>query len=395
MSPLGAVQKGVMQAAFKPRRAYPFRRGFRCIALLVALLASGVGTAAAQQRCATPPGFPNPGFLDAMQRGVNLPGWDVPDIAQRPQRSQLQVLRQEGFGHIRLPLDNRRLAGAEGPDYVAAIYDEVINLLSLGFVVSLDLHADRKVGDLFREQPQQGEAYLDDLWQRLLPMVSILEPSKVAVELLNEPQIDQDRWMAVAERLVGRIRATLSEHTIIVGPAGPQRHEMLSGMAPFADRNIVYAVHYYDPFLFTHQGATWGAPDDPLRYLRGLPFPAAKEDLTVASILKELHAQGREDAALDLVRSLHNDWNEKMIAQAFDVMAGWAAKYQRPVIINEFGVLSYNAPRDARLRWLGAVNRLATERCLGWAHWDFKDGFGLVDPATGLPDRDVMRALAR
>ena len=77
---------------------------------------------------------------------------------------------------------------------------------------------------------------------------------------------------------------------------------------------------------------------------------------------------------------------------AFDMMADWSIKHARPVIVNEFGVLSYHAPRQARLDWLAAVRRQAEKRCLGWAHWGFQDGFGLMDPETGMPDPGIMQA---
>ncbi len=79
---------------------------------------------------------------------------------------------------------------------------------------------------------------------------------------------------------------------------------------------------------------------------------------------------------------------------AFDMMAGWSARNGRSVIVNEFGVLSYHAPRQARLNWLAAVRWQAEQRCIGWTHWDFQDGFGLIDPGTGMPDPGVMDALA-
>ena len=75
------------------------------------------------------------------------------------------------------------------------------------------------------------------------------------------------------------------------------------------------------------------------------------------------------------------------------MMSAWSAKHSVPVIVNEFGVLSHVAPRQSRLTWLAAVRRHAEERCLGWTHWDFQDGFGLIDPATGMPDEGIIRAL--
>ena len=86
---------------------------------------------------------------------------------------------------------------------------------------------------------------------------------------------------------------------------------------------------------------------------------------------------------------------EDGIAGAFGMMAAWSERHGRPVIVNEFGALTFVAPRASRLRWLAAVSRQADAHCIGWTHWDFQDGFGLMDPDTGMPDKRVVDALIK
>ena len=328
-------------------------------------------------------------MLAAMQRGVNLPGWDNEDESKRPTIAQLQALRDKGFTHIRLLLDERRLIGREREAYLDRMFEQIILLFSLDYAVSLDLHA----GGIFERGASEAEAQLLDIWRAIASRVRSPDPEKLAVELLNEPQTDSETWWPVAARLATEIRRILPDHTIVLGPAGPQRHETLAGLKPLDDRNIVYAIHYYDPFAFTHQGADWGDADDPIRYLSGLPFPASAEDPAMKAKIVELKAEGRDNAADVLERSLETPWSEDAMAPAFEMMADWSARHAQPVIVNEFGVLSYHAPRQSRLDWLVAVRRQAEARCIGWTHWDFQDGFGLIDPETGMPDAGVMDAL--
>lgn len=324
-----------------------------------------------------------------MQRGVNLPGWASEEESRRPTVVQLQALRQKGFTHIRLLLDDSRLAPAEREAYLDQMFEEIILLFSLDYAVSLDLHA----GSIFQREPDAAEARLTDLWQAIANRVRSLDPEKLAVELLNEPQTESAIWWPVAGRLAAKVRRILPDHTIIVGPAGPQRHETLAGLEPLDDRNIVYAVHYYDPFAFTHQGADWGDANDPIRYLRGLPFPASIDDPQMMEKAAKLRADGHDEAATVLERSLETPWTEDAMTPAFEMMADWSATHAQPVIFNEFGVLAYHAPTQARLDWLAAVRRQAEQFCIGWTHWDFQDGFGLIDPETGMPDPGVMDAL--
>ncbi len=364
-----------------------------CIAAAITLSDPALAESEDRQACAVQEGFANAGLIAAMRRGVNLPGWDKADASQRPSLVQLSALRDDGFTHIRLPLDERQLSGTRRDAYLDAVFEQVIFLLSLDYAVSLDLHAGDAIGQLFERDPDAAEAHLLDLWRAIAARIRSIDPQKLAIELLNEPQTESATWWNAAGRLVAKLRTILPRHTIIVGPAGPQRHEALAGLEPLGDDNVIYAVHYYDPFAFTHQGADWGGADDPIRYLKDLPFPATLSDPAIRDRIAALEAAGHGRAATVLGQALDAPWNERAMTPAFDMMRDWSVRHSRPVIVNEFGVLSHFAPRGARLDWLAAVRRQAELRCIGWAHWDFQDGFGLIDPQTGMPDPGIMWAL--
>lgn len=368
------------------------RRWFALLAALM-LLTGLPGAAMAARQCPAPEGFPNPELLETMRRGVNLPGWDHPDAERRPTIEQLRALRGEGFTHIRLPVENPPLADEEQEAFAETLFEQIVLLLSLDYTVSVDLHAGYLAEPHLLQGADEAQAFLSGIWRRMAPAIRVFDSEKVAVELLNEPPAKSDSWATVSAGLIADIRKWLPEHTIVVGPSGPQRHEDLAGMEPFHDRNVVYAVHYYDPFLFTHQGANWGGPDDPLQYLGPLPFPAEiTHDLVQANVAR-LRDDGRGAIADELEYSLSEPWTEDGIEAAFDMMAAWSMRHGRPVIVNEFGALTFVTPRASRLEWLAAVSRQAAAHCIGWTHWDFQDGFGLMDPDTGMPDRDVIDAL--
>lgn len=359
-------------------------RSTRLCAGLAALLVTAIPAVAAT--CTAPTDFPNPQLLAGMARGINIPSWDRP-ADQRVTPETLFALREAGMSHVRLPLSSEGLQG-DRTAYLAAARREVRTLVKLGYTVSVDLHAGELSAD-----PAAGDA-ISGMWRDIAALVGTFGPDKVAAELLNEPHADRDAWRVLAQRLVREVRAALPEHTIVVGPSGPQRHEELAGMEPFPDRNIVYAVHYYDPFLFTHQGMDWGADDDPLRHLGGLPFPAQLGDRPVSAMLARLKAEGHGEAEAALRRSLSEPWSvEATIAPAFDMIADWAKRADAPVIINEFGVLRWTADEASRTGWLAAVRAAAEQRCFGWTHWDLQDGFGLLDEETRQPDPAALKAL--
>jgi hypothetical protein len=62
-----------------------------------------------------------------------------------------------------------------------------------------------------------------------------------------------------------------------VGGAGYNSYDALAALPEYADPNLLYTFHFYDPYLFTHQGKTWGTPD--MSGLRGVPFPFPKDNV--------------------------------------------------------------------------------------------------------------------
>ena len=51
-------------------------------------------------------------------------------------------------------------------------------------------------------------------------------------------------------------------------------------LEPLRDANIIYNFHFYDPHIFTHQGATWSTNFQ--HYLTKLPYPSTPENVQSA-----------------------------------------------------------------------------------------------------------------
>jgi endoglucanase len=96
-----------------------------------------------------------------------------------------------------------------------------------------------------------------------------------------------------------------------------------------------------------------------------------------------------------LTEEIERPWNDSRIMIEIASAAAWAAQRRRPVILNEFGVLRWKAPVEDRLRWLSIVRHAAERGCVGWAHWDYADAFGLARRVGDrqIPDEMTLAAL--
>jgi endoglucanase len=373
--------------------------------LLLALLSADVRSAAAQadacrRACeAQAASGVDARRLAALARGFNLAGWLDGPTVRRPDLTVLVRLRERGFTHVRLPVMGEHLMEAfSSREHVAqhlAELDRAIDaLIGLGFVVSMDMHPGGRFGRLHVAEPDKGLALLTALWRALAQRYADRPADKLLFEVLNEPNVAVPIWNRQGPLLVGTIREQAPRHTIVYGPAHYQRIDVLRDMAPLSDPNVVYAAHFYDPMIFTHQGADW-SEEDPLRHVGGVPFPLRASDDRIVALLAKLTSERRIKASALVLKDVTAPWTEERIAAAIGEAAAWATRHRRPVIINEFGVLSFKAAPADRAHWLRTVRTAAEQHCIGWTHWEYADGFGFVRRVDGreIPDEAIVEAL--
>jgi endoglucanase len=378
------------RAMFNMSNAVP--RNLKSLVVAISMSVSAVAPGRADS-CATLSHTVPPQRIAAMSRGFNADGWLNGPHATPPAAALLLELRKAGMTHVRLPVPAERLMRrfaslSERDDVLRELGRAIKELTSLGYSVSIDLHPGDRFNQLHRDDPAASMAAMKSAWTDLAQVVRSFSPDRIFAELLNEPDLKAERWQSEAEELAAFVRRLLPDTTLIVGPVNWQRADSLPEFRPLADLNIVYAIHFYDPMVFTHQGH-WD-PQDPLHDIQGLPYPILADDPEVQAIRRQLSVQRSAAALESLDRAIAaNRGMEKWLEPA----VAWQRQFSRPIIVNEFGVLKAGAPRDSRLRWLAAVTAYAREHCWGWAHWELAQGFGLVDDRTGRPDEGVLRAL--
>ena len=336
--------------------------------------------------------------LAALARGFNLPGWLDGAQTRRPDMATLAALRQRGFTHVRLPVTPERfMAGFSAAEDIGRNQEEldaaIDRLLAIGFAVSLDMHPGERLSRLHTDAPDEAFALIEALWRQFARRYARHLPDRLFFEVLNEPSVSRAVWEKQAPRLAATIRANAPDHTIILGTTDFQQISALPS-APLALQNIVYAVHYYAPMVFTHQGLDW-SDTDPLRHLSGVPFPLSRTDVKVTRLLQELREAGRTSAAAELEKALDAPWDAHRVTADIARAGEWSRQHRIPVLLNEFGVLTWNAPAVDRLYWLETVRRAAEGACIGWTHWDYADAFGFVRRVgeREIPDQAVIRTL--
>jgi len=104
----------------------------------------------------------------------------------------------------------------------------------------------------------QHERFLA-LWEQIAEHYKDYPPA-LLFELLNEPndQLIAPLWNEASNEALGIVRKSNPTRNVIIGPTYWNNYSWMSTLdLPANDAHIIATFHYYKPFQFTHQGASW------------------------------------------------------------------------------------------------------------------------------------------
>lgn len=324
---------------------------------------------------------------------------------------ELQALRRTGFDFVRLAVDPGPFLQFQGTRRAAVdriLIERVQLILASGIGVIVDFHPSDLHPDYTARALTAGvqtptfESYLQ-LLRDTAALLDQLHGKRVALELMNEPPIAPGLWQPMLQAAYAAARASSPDLPLILegGDEASAAALMKMNTTPFAaDPAVRYAFHYYDPYQFTHQGASWNAA----RYLADVPYPARARPLddsltataaTVAAL--NLSAPEKslayEDARTRLEDYRTSGFDAGTMTQAFARIADWARAQGIPpdhVMLGEFGArqtalqLAGQRARE-RTQWFHDVSVAAEGSGFGWAVWAYRSagGFGLAHSDGG------------
>jgi len=269
---------------------------------------------------------------------------------------------QWGFDFVRLPMDYRCWTDAEDPEKLdektLAEIDEVLEFGGKhGVHVNLNLH--RAPGYTVAKPPEKLNLWTDEeaqrqfdfQWSRFARRYRGIPSSRLSFDLVNEPaQTTAAAYAKVVRRVVAAIRREDPDRLIVADGLRWGRDPMLE----LADLGIAQSTRGYDPFPLTHYQASWA---------NGHRFAKPTWPLK----------QGEKVFDRDwLYRDRIEPW-KKLAAKGVGVHVG------------EWGV--YNkTPHDVALGWMADLLPLWQEAGWGWALWNLRGSFGILD--SGRQDVD-------
>ena len=309
-----------------------------------------------------------------------LPRWRGFNFAHRQWAgTSLVALEQDfkwmaewGFNFVRLPLTYRRYvepaSGAEiTPEETVAFREDVVETIEravylahkYGLHVNLSLwHAPGYSVNpptppdpfsLFADEAAQQAFYAHwDMWAKRFKNIS---PERLSFNLLNEPSITSAAGREIYRKIcmgcLDVIHRQTPDRIVIADGSRGARHVV----PELTDLKIGQSVHAYEPHALSHYEGKTGEP---------LPtWPGAL-------------------AWMD-----HEKWDRQRLEAYFQPWID-LAKEGIPVHCGETGCGSPKTPHAVYMAWLTDLLDILTENGIGWALWEFRGWFGVLD--TGRTD---------
>ena len=341
--------------------------------------------------------------LSHLRHGINASEWFAQVYDQRGYTREhfqtwttaedVALIKSMGFDHVRLSINPQSMMPNHRPDEISVEYfgylDAAVKMiLDQGMAVVIDLHPESD----FKTRLAKDDSFVQetaDFWRALALHYSTWDAEHVFFEILNEPEMaDRYRWYGVQVKLAAAIREGAPQHTMIAAGARWSADDELVFIEPLRDSNVIYNFHFYEPHIFTHQGATWGSYV--WHWVKWLHYPSSPESAAkVAAVAPD--AVDR----LIIIRYGQDYWNAARIDAEITQVAEWAHQRGVPGVCNEFGVYrQYVEPQD-RETWIHDVRTSLERHGMGWTMWDYSGSFGVVTKKDGknVPDPLTLQAL--
>lgn len=335
------------------------------------LLSAVLGTAGLLRAAA-------PGFT--FKRGVNISHWLSQNNAALKyadpawfNESDFAWIAAQGFDHIRLAVDVRLCLAPDGsldPAKLKPVDDTIAWARARGLGLVFDAHflPGADFNTVGRDSRVYTDAALTDkvagVWRQLAKRYAA-EGDWLRFEILNEPVADENKQLnPFQHRMLAAIRESNPTRIVYLTSNKWGQFASVPDVELPADRNIALTIHNYEPFVFTHQQASWAGFDDKMPAVK---FPGVVPDLA-GHVAPGNNLLGRKGEPLTVAK----------VDEAFAKVEAWVQK-TRPgleVYVGEFGVYRA-ADADSMRNWIYTLRHNCEKRGWGWAVWDYKGGFAV------------------
>jgi endoglucanase len=340
------------------------------------LIFCSITVALLQMTSCTKKGFPTTLEIKrSLGGGVNLSHfehtWANPDdILKTDITPKLQQIAIDGFRTVRLPvafdLYTYDKSSTLQPQLLTKLKDIYYTCYNLNLKLILTFH----YGVLDENSQYNREIdHVSWIWKQVQKEFKGHGYDYLFFELYNEPTMNNAKWKTTAQKLISYIRHEDNDRIYIIGGSNYNGMNELMDMGKLNDSKLFYTFHYYEPYIFTHQGADWTSDKS---FMTGFPYPYKRSKMPPynpqanGSIVERDYKKYYYEATYENL--------QKRIFQVVD----FCDKNNMPLVCTEFGVINV-ADDESRNNYIKDITKILNKFGVRAMIWDYDQKFGIKD----------------
>ena len=262
-------------------------------------------------------------------------------------------IAKAGFKTIRLPVRWDSHAAKSAPYTIdAAFLARVKHLVGAAQAAGLNVILDSHNFESMHSDPLGSAPRFAGIWKQIGIAFASQPTASLWFELENEPhdKFTNANLLEALSPALAAVRVTNPDRPVIIGGENWSGIDSLATLKLPDDSNVYPTFHYYEPFQFTHQGASWVDPVPPVG-----------------------RAYGAADDAERLVRDVQK-------------IRDYSARTGLLPFMGETGAHT-TVPLDQRVRYHAAVTSAFAPLGIGMCTWAYTNTFPFYDSdkKTWLP----------
>ena len=220
--------------------------------------------------------------LETMQEAV----WGGEKVGPK----DFERIKAAGFETVRIPVRWHNKTLQQAPWTVdKAWMDRVQTVVDQALAADLNVILNSHHFDPIHEDPLAVAEWHGAVWAQIAERFEGYPEETLWFELENEPHgnFDHTNLLQTLTPALEAVRAKHPTRAVIIGGENWSGVDSLADLPLPDDPNIHPTFHYYEPFAFTHQGASWVEPDMPPP---GRDFPIAGDLERIANDAEKVRA---------------------------------------------------------------------------------------------------------
>lgn len=208
-----------------------------------------------------------------------------------------QIIKAAGFDSVRIPVRWSAHAMTTAPytidaAWMARVRHVVDRAKAAGLSIMLNMHHYEEIFD----DPTGHATRFAEMWKQIAAEFDGEDDATFWFELLNEPHksLNNGNLNALLLPALVYVREKHPTRPVVIGGENWSGVDSLDTLQLPDDPYVIPTFHTYDPFDFTHQGATWQDPTPPLGRVYGSAADYADLASRVAKVKAYMDRTGRQ-----------------------------------------------------------------------------------------------------